>query len=129
MICPTGEAKYFCKGDSTQKCPTGKSLHGSESTSVVSRMEINPSFRGAPLGASPESITTTGSMDSGPAPSGASTMCNCTSGNDERWDFSTHATTGNVHARPAAHLRSAVQHHPVQPRRARCGGPERQPGV
>jgi hypothetical protein len=27
MICPTGEAKYFCKGDSTQKCPTGKS-HG-----------------------------------------------------------------------------------------------------
>jgi len=26
MICPTGEAKYFCKGDSTQKCPTGKSL-------------------------------------------------------------------------------------------------------
>src|SRR6266849_7280858 len=52
------------------------------------------SFRGAPTGprkarpddrlrASPESITTTGSMDSGPAPSGASTMCNCTSGNDE----------------------------------------------
>src|SRR3984893_5869787 len=33
--------------------------------------------------ASPESITTAGSMDSGPAPSGASTMCNCTSGNDE----------------------------------------------
>src|SRR6266702_2755495 len=32
--------------------------------------------------ASPESITTTGSMDSGPAPSGASTMCDCTSGND-----------------------------------------------
>src|SRR5450631_1114236 len=31
MICPTGEAKYFCKGDSTQKCPTGKSLHGNES--------------------------------------------------------------------------------------------------
>src|SRR5450755_2443723 len=25
MICPTGEAKYFCKRDSTQKCPTGKS--------------------------------------------------------------------------------------------------------
>src|SRR5712664_4069267 len=25
MICPTGEAKYFCKGDSTQNCPTGKS--------------------------------------------------------------------------------------------------------
>jgi hypothetical protein len=25
MICPTGEVKYFCKGDSTQKCPTGKS--------------------------------------------------------------------------------------------------------
>jgi len=25
MICPTGEAKYFCKWDSTQKCPTGKS--------------------------------------------------------------------------------------------------------
>jgi Sel1 repeat len=33
--------------------------------------------------ASPESITTIGSRDSGPAPSGASTMCNCTSGNDE----------------------------------------------
>src|SRR3981189_2236531 len=52
------------------------------------------SFRGAPTGprkgrpddglrASPESITTTGSMDSGPALSGASTMCNCTSGNDD----------------------------------------------
>jgi hypothetical protein len=26
MICPTGEAKYFCKGDSTEKCPTGKSV-------------------------------------------------------------------------------------------------------
>src|SRR5882724_7413355 len=39
------------------------------------------SFRGA-RSASPESITTAGSMDSGPAPSGASTMCNCTSGND-----------------------------------------------
>jgi hypothetical protein len=25
MICPTGEAKYFCKGDWTQNCPTGKS--------------------------------------------------------------------------------------------------------
>ncbi|HMH97380.1 MAG TPA: hypothetical protein VK577_12480, partial [Bradyrhizobium sp.] len=25
MICPTGEAKYFCKQDSTRKCPTGKS--------------------------------------------------------------------------------------------------------
>src|SRR5229473_5946006 len=33
--------------------------------------------------ASPESITPIGSMDSGPAPSGASTMCTCTSGNDE----------------------------------------------
>src|SRR6266851_8790343 len=31
MICPTGEAKYFCKGGSTQKCPTGKSPHGRES--------------------------------------------------------------------------------------------------
>ena len=25
MICPTGEAKYFCKWGWTQKCPTGKS--------------------------------------------------------------------------------------------------------
>jgi hypothetical protein len=33
--------------------------------------------------ASPESVTTIGSMDSGPAPSGASPMCNCTSGNDD----------------------------------------------
>ena len=23
MICPTGEAKYFCKGDWTLICPTG----------------------------------------------------------------------------------------------------------
>jgi hypothetical protein len=52
-----------------------------EQIPLVSRMEINPSFRGA-RSASPESITTTGSMDSGPAPNGASTMCNCTSGND-----------------------------------------------
>src|SRR5712664_3031739 len=28
MICPTGEAKYFCKGDSTQNCLTGKSPAG-----------------------------------------------------------------------------------------------------
>src|SRR5258708_24747731 len=35
-------------------------------------------------GASPESITTIGGMDSGPAPSGASKMCNCTSEKDER---------------------------------------------
>jgi error-prone DNA polymerase len=34
--------------------------------------QIQSSFRGAPLGASPESITTIGSMDSGPAPCGAS---------------------------------------------------------
>src|ERR1700686_1921066 len=33
---------------------------------------IQASFRGTPLGASPESITTIGSMDSGPAPYGAS---------------------------------------------------------
>jgi hypothetical protein len=35
MICPTGEAKYFCKGDSTPLStnrPTGKSPHGGEST-------------------------------------------------------------------------------------------------
>jgi hypothetical protein len=32
--------------------------------------------------ANPESITTTGSMDSGPAPRSASPMCNRTSGND-----------------------------------------------
>jgi len=25
MICPTDEAKYFCKGDSTQNRPAGKS--------------------------------------------------------------------------------------------------------
>jgi hypothetical protein len=77
----------------------------------VSPMKISPSFPdvqlhivGAPLGASPESITTIGSMDSGPAhPSrllptwttilpnsgkpevgGASAMCNCTSWNDAR---------------------------------------------
>jgi hypothetical protein len=34
MICPTGEAKYFCKGDSTplsESRPTGKSPHGGES--------------------------------------------------------------------------------------------------
>ncbi len=50
-------------------------------------LHLRPSFRGE-RSASPESITTTGSMDSGPAPSGASTMCNCTSGNDERGTLS-----------------------------------------
>src|SRR5260370_9810084 len=35
--------------------------------------------------ANPESITTIESMDSWPAPSGASTMCNCTSLNDDVW--------------------------------------------
>ena len=50
MICPTGEAKYFCKEDSTQKCPTGKSPHDrEEQIPLVSRMEISPSFRGALL--------------------------------------------------------------------------------
>jgi hypothetical protein len=38
MICPTGEVKYFCKRDSTQKCPTGKSLDCGENTFLVSRM-------------------------------------------------------------------------------------------
>src|SRR5450432_4031405 len=42
MICPTGEAKYFCKQDSTQKCPTGKSLHGSESTTGTGKAEPKP---------------------------------------------------------------------------------------
>src|SRR6266849_212376 len=42
---------------------------------------------------SSESITTIGSMDSGPAPTGASTMCNCTSGND---DFKHLALTGTA---------------------------------
>src|SRR5471030_806072 len=42
MICPTGEAKYFCKEDSTQKCPTGKSLHGSESTTGTGKAEPKP---------------------------------------------------------------------------------------
>jgi hypothetical protein len=31
MICPTGEAKYFCKGGWTEKCPTGKSPDNVES--------------------------------------------------------------------------------------------------
>src|SRR3979490_525607 len=30
MICPTGEAKYFCKEDSTQNCLTGKSPAGAK---------------------------------------------------------------------------------------------------
>src|SRR3981081_459580 len=37
MICPTGEAKYFCKGDSTQKCPTGKSPAANHSFVQLSR--------------------------------------------------------------------------------------------
>jgi hypothetical protein len=92
-----------------------------EQIPLASRTEINPSFPdvqlhivGAPLGASPESITTTGSMDSGPAhPSrllptwttilpnsgkpevgGASTMCNCTSGNDAGVDAARCAAPG-----------------------------------
>jgi hypothetical protein len=44
-------------------------------------LHTQPSFRGA-RSASPESITTTGSMDSGPAPRGASR-------NDGRYDFTT----------------------------------------
>ena len=35
MICPTGEAKYFCKGDSTPNCPTGKSPRRGKSCSRV----------------------------------------------------------------------------------------------
>src|SRR5882757_3019269 len=38
----------------------------------------------------PESITTIVSMDSGPAPSSASTMCNCTSGNDQNKNGGNH---------------------------------------
>jgi hypothetical protein len=51
MICPTGEAKYFCKWGwtplSTNR-PTGKSLEpvllSVVRFSLVSRMEIRPSF-------------------------------------------------------------------------------------
>src|SRR5450755_4079931 len=62
--------KYFCKEGwtplSTNR-PSGKSPHGGEEQiAVESRMEISPSFRGALL-REPESITTIGSMDSGPA--------------------------------------------------------------
>jgi hypothetical protein len=44
MICPTGEAKYFCKGDSTQKCPTGKSPDGvgSKFSHVPDAMQRSP---------------------------------------------------------------------------------------
>jgi hypothetical protein len=41
MICPTGEAKYFCKRGWTQKCPTGKSLDCGENTFLVSQMRCS----------------------------------------------------------------------------------------
>jgi hypothetical protein len=59
------------------------------------------SFRGAPS-ASPESITTIVSMDSGPAPSGASTMCNCTSGNDGGESLPTVSRPALSHLAPLA---------------------------
>jgi hypothetical protein len=82
MICPTGEAKYFCKGDWTHDStnrPTGKSPHGAESKfrscpgwKFVRHSPMCNCTSWARSCASPESITTTGSMDSGPPPSGAS---------------------------------------------------------
>src|ERR1700679_2146196 len=60
VICLKRQWKYFCKGDWT----TQISLNRKENFSP-------PSFRGV-RSTSPESITPAGSMDSGPAPSGAS---------------------------------------------------------
>src|SRR5216683_7364137 len=76
--------KYFCKEGWTRLStnrPTGKSAHGHESNPSFPDVQLH--IVGAPTGrrsappddrlrASPESITTIGSMDSGPAPSGAS---------------------------------------------------------
>src|ERR1700730_12075978 len=50
MICPTGEVTDFCKGDSTQKCPTGKSADLSAvrgETEGVARLFIVGERRGA----------------------------------------------------------------------------------
>jgi hypothetical protein len=44
MICPTGEAKYFCKQGWTRLStsrPTGKSLDCGENTFLVSRMRCS----------------------------------------------------------------------------------------
>jgi len=44
MICPTGEAKYFCKWGWTPlstNCPSGKSLDCGKNTFLVSRMRCS----------------------------------------------------------------------------------------
>ena len=75
MICPTGEAKYFCKGGSTQKCPTGKSPHGRES-----KFHSCPG-RGAALFALPRRAGThsraSGTMDPGSAAHHAASAARC----------------------------------------------------
>jgi hypothetical protein len=53
MICPTGEAKYFCKRDSTQKCPTGKSPRRREQIPLVLRTRRS-AFRAAPQSRDPQ---------------------------------------------------------------------------
>jgi error-prone DNA polymerase len=45
---------------------------------------FQPSFRGVATATNPESLAMLKLRDSGSAPNGASTMCNCTSGNDGR---------------------------------------------
>jgi hypothetical protein len=72
MILSKAKAEYFSQEDWTLICPTG---------GLWLRPQPHPSFRGVTRqlkrqfcagSTSPESITTTRSMDSGPAPSGAS---------------------------------------------------------
>src|SRR5215207_3558115 len=64
-----------CVPESRARCPTG---HEYRDAPVKYRGRrdspcySHPSFRGAPLGTSPESILTMVVMDSGPAPYGAS---------------------------------------------------------
>jgi hypothetical protein len=52
MICPTGEAKYFCKRDSTgklQRRPTGKSLEPAGSNTISPSCSSDAQFRDGAL--------------------------------------------------------------------------------
>jgi hypothetical protein len=57
MICPTGEAKYFCKGDWTANsliCPAGNQIELLEEISLSERRtegRNNPKFAAKPIDA------------------------------------------------------------------------------
>ena len=78
-----GPARIFdCEEDAMSAVTHGE-IKAGDGWQVHGGLPLYNVIPGRGEASSPESITTIVSMDSGPAPRGASLMCNCTSKNDD----------------------------------------------